>query len=46
MSAAKDNDRDDAYYTGILRQLAQFVGWDRLRKLVEKLAAEDEGKKR
>jgi hypothetical protein len=41
----KEN-KDESFYAGILRQGAQALGgWDKLRALLDKLAAEDTEKK-
>jgi len=37
---------DEAFHIGLLRQIAKEIGWDKLKALVERLAAEDAAKGR
>jgi hypothetical protein len=37
---------DEGFHVGLLRQIARAIGWDKLKALVEKLAAEDAPKGR
>ncbi len=36
---------DEIFHAGLLRNIAKAIGWDKLRALVEKLAAEEKGRK-
>ena len=37
---------DEIFHAGLLRNIAKAIGWDKLRALVERLAAEDAAKGR
>jgi hypothetical protein len=37
---------DEGFHAGLLRKIAETIGWAKLRALVEKLAAEDAAKGR
>lgn len=39
------NASDEDFHVGLLRKIAETIGWDKLKALVVKLAAEDAEKK-
>lgn len=46
MSRQEDPGREDPFHVGLLQQMAKVVGWERLRKLVDRLAAQDAEKEK